>query len=59
MLFSQGCQSQANLPVSAGETSEAGITILSQREYVVHQQLALINEGPGQPEKQNIWVALI
>jgi transglutaminase-like putative cysteine protease len=35
------------------------VTILGQREYDVHQQLALVNEGPGQPEKQNIWVALI
>jgi transglutaminase-like putative cysteine protease len=35
------------------------VTILDQREYVVHQQLALVNEGPGQPEKQNIWIALI
>ena len=25
----------------------------------MHQQLALINEGPGQPDKQNIWIALI
>ncbi len=35
------------------------MTILDQREYIVHQQLALVNEGLGQPEKQNIWVALI
>ena len=35
------------------------MTILDHREYVVHQQLALVNEGSGQPEKQNIWVALI
>ena len=35
------------------------VTMLDQREYVVHQQLALVNEGSGQPEKQNIWVALI
>jgi transglutaminase-like putative cysteine protease len=35
------------------------MTILDQREYHVHQQLALVNQGPGQPEKQNIWVALI
>ncbi len=35
------------------------MTVLDQREYVVHQQLTLVNEGPGQPEKQNIWVALI
>lgn len=35
------------------------MAVLDQREYVVHQQLALANEGPGKPEKQNIWVALI
>ena len=35
------------------------MTVLSQRQYDVHQQLSLVNEGPGQPEKQNIWVALI
>ena len=34
-------------------------TTLGQRKYIVHQQLALVNEGAGQPEKQNIWVALI
>jgi len=33
--------------------------ILGQREYLVRQQLKLVNEGPGEPEKQNIWVALI
>jgi transglutaminase-like putative cysteine protease len=41
--------------VSPGER----MTILDQREYVVHQQLVLVNEGSGRPEKQNIWVALI
>ena len=35
------------------------MTIVGQREYDVHQQLALVNAGSGQPEKQNIWVALI
>lgn len=35
------------------------VTVLGQREYVVHQQLSLVNDGPGQPEKQNIWIALI
>jgi transglutaminase-like putative cysteine protease len=35
------------------------MTIVGQRQYVVHQQVALVNAGPGQPEKQNIWVALI
>jgi len=35
------------------------VTVLSQRKYEVHQRLTLVNKGPGQPEKQNIWVALI
>jgi transglutaminase-like putative cysteine protease len=35
------------------------MTVLGQRQYVVHQQVALVNAGPGQPEKQNIWIALI
>jgi transglutaminase-like putative cysteine protease len=35
------------------------MTVLARREYVVRQQLTLVNEGPGKPEKQNIWVALI
>ncbi len=34
-------------------------TNLGWREYAVHQQVALVNEGTGQPEKQNIWIALI
>ncbi|HUI90337.1 MAG TPA: transglutaminase family protein [Anaerolineales bacterium] len=33
--------------------------VLSQRQYDVQQQLTLVNQGPGQPEKQNLWVALI
>jgi transglutaminase-like putative cysteine protease len=35
------------------------VTILDQRVYAVHQQLDLENSGLGQPEKQNLWVALI
>jgi transglutaminase-like putative cysteine protease len=54
-----GCQPQSNSIIPATATSQARMTILGQREYVVHQQLTLVNEGPGQPEKQNIWVALI
>jgi transglutaminase-like putative cysteine protease len=35
------------------------MTIVGQREYTVHQQLLLVNDGSGIPAKQNIWVALI
>ncbi len=59
LISSLGCQPQAGSLNSATTTPEAPGTVLSQREYDVHQQITLVNEGPGQPEKQNIWVALI
>jgi transglutaminase-like putative cysteine protease len=45
--------------IPAAATPGDQVTDVGHREYVVHQQLALVNAGPGQPEKQNIWVALI
>jgi transglutaminase-like putative cysteine protease len=59
LISSLGCQPQAGLIIPANTTPGTRVTILSQREYDVHQQITLVNEGPGQPEKQNIWVALI
>jgi hypothetical protein len=40
-------------------TPSPAISVLGHREYALHQHLTLVNEGPGQPEKQNLWVALI
>jgi len=54
-----GCQPQVDAMSPVAATSQARMTVLGQREYVVHQRLTLVNEGTGQPEKQNIWVALI
>ncbi|MFZ0533638.1 MAG: transglutaminase domain-containing protein [Anaerolineales bacterium] len=54
-----GCQPRADSLIPASTTPGPLVTILDQREYVVHQQLTLVNEGSGQPEKQNIWIALI
>jgi transglutaminase-like putative cysteine protease len=54
-----GCQTRVNTSIPPAATLGAAITIVGQREYTIHQQLALVNHGPGQPEKQNIWVALI
>jgi transglutaminase-like putative cysteine protease len=59
IFFVPGCHPRAGLLMPASKTPGPLVTILGQREYVVHQQLTLFNEGPGQPEKQNIWVALI
>jgi len=53
------CQPREGLSAPAVTLTSPFVTVLGQREYEVHQRLTLVNEGPGQPEKQNIWVALI
>ena len=59
LLFSQGCRSKADLLPPVSPVPSPRMTILGQREYAVQQELRLVNEGPGRPDKQNIWVALI
>jgi transglutaminase-like putative cysteine protease len=54
-----GCQPRADSSIIATTTSSPSVTILGYHEYAVHQQVVLVNEGSGQPEKQNIWIALI
>ena len=56
---SLGCQPRADSLNAATTASGSRVTIVGQREYAVHQQVSLANEGSGQPEKQNIWIALI
>jgi transglutaminase-like putative cysteine protease len=59
LVSSLGCQAQVDSMVPAATTPGARMTILGRRTYVVHQKLTLVNDGAGQPEKQNIWIALI
>jgi transglutaminase-like putative cysteine protease len=59
LILMPGCQPRAHSPTPATATAAVHVTILGQRQYAVHQQISLVNEGPGRPEKQNIWVALI
>jgi transglutaminase-like putative cysteine protease len=59
IFFPLGCQPRVDSLVPAKTIPGPHVTVLGQREYDVQQQLTLVNEGPGQPEKQNIWVALI
>ena len=59
LFYSLGCQPRADSLNSETTTPGSRMIIAGQREYGVHQQLTLANEGSGQPEKQNIWVALI
>ena len=59
LIILSGCQLSAGTPIPAKGTEVPRVTILAEHQYMVHQQLVLVNQGPGQPEKQNIWIALI
>jgi transglutaminase-like putative cysteine protease len=59
LISTLGCQSGVGSLNPATTTPIPHVTIMGQREYAVHLQVTLANEGAGQPEKQNIWIALI
>ena len=59
ILLGGACQPRHDVSTSAFGDASAPVTVAGHREYEVHHSLELVNEGPGQPEKQNIWVALI
>lgn len=60
LIFSAaGCRGQAKVAPALTLSPSPYLRVLGHREYEVHQRLTLVNEGPGQPEKQNLWVALI
>jgi transglutaminase-like putative cysteine protease len=59
IFFPLGCQPRANSSIPTLSTPASPVTVLGQRVYAVKQQLELVNKGPGQPAKQNLWVALI
>lgn len=61
LLISVGVSCHPGQPLlTEAATPVSGlVTVQSQREYQIHQQLTVVNEGPGRPEKQNLWVALI
>ncbi len=39
--------------------SFSSASIIDTEEYVIREQLMLVNEGPGEPSRQNLWIALI
>ena len=59
MVSSLACQPSRGGPAPKSATLSPLVTVLSQHEYRARQTLTLENKGPGQPEKQNLWVALI
>lgn len=42
-----------------GDELPSGYTVAGSQVYTVNLRLSVFNEGPGQPDKQNLWVALI
>jgi transglutaminase-like putative cysteine protease len=58
MLFSTGCVA-GNRPSTATLDPNSPVTVVGQQEYHVQQQVSLSNVGSGQPQKQDIWIALI
>ncbi|NOZ49580.1 MAG: transglutaminase domain-containing protein [Chloroflexi bacterium] len=54
---------RADAPVSPQPTPTPPAATLSATattaRYEIVQRLRLINDGPGQPEKQNLWIALL
>jgi transglutaminase-like putative cysteine protease len=44
---------------SLPDSASARATVARTQQYIVRQQLSLVNEGEGKPDKQNLWVALI
>jgi transglutaminase-like putative cysteine protease len=53
--------SQAEIKTTTPPTlaKRPSMQTVGQQEYIVRQSLILTNAGPGEPEKQNVWVALI
>ncbi len=52
------CASPKVVATEAGPNPD-GVSLGESRRYLVRQHLILSNIGTGQPEKQNLWVALI
>ncbi len=59
LFFLIGCRPNANPTNAANSSSDFTGTIQEQSDYTIHQHFTLVNNGPGKPEKQNLWVALI
>ena len=40
-------------------TNSSLVNVVKTQKYNVHQKILLVNRGDGEPEQQNLWVALI
>jgi transglutaminase-like putative cysteine protease len=54
----QGQPGDTSTPPVSGEVPSS-LAVLRTADYEVRETLTVVNRGPGQPSKQNIWLALI
>jgi transglutaminase-like putative cysteine protease len=59
LLFVAACRPGSEPAPLATAAPVPAAKVIGQREYHVRQRIELVNDGPGQPDKQNLWVALI
>lgn len=59
IMMGVACQRLTAPAAQAIVTPLPKVEVLDRREYHVSQTITLVNEGPGQPEKQTLWAALI
>ena len=52
-------QSRTALASGIEPGKQAAVQIVERQEYAVEEKLVLHNSGPGVPEKQSVWLALI
>jgi transglutaminase-like putative cysteine protease len=45
--------------VATADDAPAAPSVIRRVEYEVVERLTVVNEGPGQPDKQNLWMALL
>lgn len=58
LLFLTACTNLTSGTNQEAELASAAFVLTSQR-YNIHQTITLSNNGDGQPDRQNLWVALI
>lgn len=60
-LTACGCQSRSSptIPAMTGAGAPPAPAIVQTVRYHVSETMILVNEGPGQPSKQSVWIALI
>lgn len=58
-----GCQGQVTQPLADGSTAtpsaSPAYTTEKTIEYEVRESLTVVNNGPGEPSKHNLWLALL